>query len=278
MENILNNKSFTTTELEIINACRLYLQVSRVSDIATINGKRENIPKKTSLNSEPPTHGDTKNDPTQQHCSYGQKLLPAQSVTNLENFKEHLARGMQQWKTHGNTVMSPTHDALFSKTPQGWRSHDITRHGLTKRFTTTSKPSEPPSDLYPAIPKRITSKLICTNHQSSGRLPITETKTTSNNFQEYLNNNTEPWEAHLLDNTREIHGNEPDLKMNLQLGKDLFFVSDGGDTDGCGYFGWVIANDITILCQDNRISPGNTELNKSLRSESTAYLSMLRYL
>eukprot|EP00978_Attheya_sp_CCMP212_P026191 scaffold85696_cov35-Attheya_sp.AAC.2 len=68
----------------------------------------------------------------------------------------------------------------------------------------------------------------------------------------------EKWETHLLDNTREIHGKEPDLKTNLQMGKDLFLVSDGGDTDGSGYFGWVIANDTTILCQGNGLSLGNT--------------------
>eukprot|EP00978_Attheya_sp_CCMP212_P015288 scaffold39404_cov36-Attheya_sp.AAC.5 len=53
---------------------------------------------------------------------------------------------------------------------------------------------------------------------------------------------------------------------------------NGGDTDGNGYFGLVIANEHSTLCQGSGLSPGNQHLNESLRSESTAYLSALRYL
>ena len=284
MENVLDTKRFTTTELEIINACRLYLQVSRVSDIATINGKRV----LTKMLSGEYTQEDilefrtTYTWPHQERPnSVAWKLWTEALTSTICDESGKLHRTLGPWNATMESTwkywISPTNDALFAKTPQGWKSHDITRHGLIKRFTTNSKNSEPPLDLYPAIPKITNSKLICTNHQSS-RSPIEETKITSNNFNEYLENNTEKWETHLLDNTREIHGKEPDLKTNLQMGKDLFLVSDGGDTDGSGYFGWVIANDTTILCQGNGLSPGNTELNESLRSESTAYLSMLRYL
>eukprot|EP00978_Attheya_sp_CCMP212_P006434 scaffold14672_cov61-Attheya_sp.AAC.7 len=68
------------------------------------------------------------------------------------------------------------------------------------------------------------------------------------------------------------------LAENLKLGKDIYLVTDGGDTDGNGYFGWVIANDTHILYTGMGLSPGNQELNESLRSESTAYLSILRFL
>eukprot|EP00978_Attheya_sp_CCMP212_P048312 scaffold502768_cov122-Attheya_sp.AAC.1 len=120
MENILNNKSFTTTELEIINACRLYLQVSRRSDIATMNGKRvlnkmlsgeytqEDILEFRTTYTWP--HQERPNPAA--YVSYGQKLLPAQSAMNLENFKEHLAHGMQQWKAHGKTGCHP-HTMLY---------------------------------------------------------------------------------------------------------------------------------------------------------------------
>eukprot|EP00978_Attheya_sp_CCMP212_P018953 scaffold52481_cov61-Attheya_sp.AAC.3 len=40
MDLILQCKIFNTSKLEMINACRLYLQVSQLSDIATPDGKR----------------------------------------------------------------------------------------------------------------------------------------------------------------------------------------------------------------------------------------------
>eukprot|EP00978_Attheya_sp_CCMP212_P003735 scaffold7928_cov65-Attheya_sp.AAC.2 len=39
MDLAIQCKIFTTSELEMINACRLYLQVSRISDIATPDGR-----------------------------------------------------------------------------------------------------------------------------------------------------------------------------------------------------------------------------------------------
>ena len=45
------------------------------------------------------------------------------------------------------------------------------------------------------------------------------------------------------------------------LGKQLQAGTDGGDTDGNGYFGWVIANDTHVLFTGMGMSPGNQELN-----------------
>eukprot|EP00972_Heterocapsa_arctica_P026784 3942282-Heterocapsa_arctica.AAC.1 len=43
MDLILKSKAFTKREMEIINACRLYLQVTRVSDISTADGRKVKI-------------------------------------------------------------------------------------------------------------------------------------------------------------------------------------------------------------------------------------------
>eukprot|EP00978_Attheya_sp_CCMP212_P010025 scaffold24022_cov37-Attheya_sp.AAC.1 len=69
------------------------------------------------------------------------------------------------------------------------------------------------------------------------------------------------------------------MRMNyVKLGKDIYLVTDGGDTDGNGYFGRVIANDTHTLYTGMGLSPGNQELNESLMLESTAYLSILSFL
>eukprot|EP00978_Attheya_sp_CCMP212_P036365 scaffold164260_cov35-Attheya_sp.AAC.1 len=38
MENFLDSKAFSSKDLKILNACRMYLQVTRVSDISTTDG------------------------------------------------------------------------------------------------------------------------------------------------------------------------------------------------------------------------------------------------
>eukprot|EP00978_Attheya_sp_CCMP212_P007873 scaffold18320_cov37-Attheya_sp.AAC.1 len=40
MENFLDSKAFSPKDIRIINACRMYLQVTRVSDISTTAGSR----------------------------------------------------------------------------------------------------------------------------------------------------------------------------------------------------------------------------------------------
>ena len=71
------------------------------------------------------------------------------------------------------------------------------------------------------------------------------------------------WERHLLSNIEETQGGMT-LADALQLGLDIWLVTDGGDTDGNGYYGWVIATDTHILVKGKGLSPGNQELNESL--------------
>eukprot|EP00957_Ditylum_brightwellii_P158607 12072421-Ditylum_brightwellii.AAC.1 len=60
-----------------------------------------------------------------------------------------------------------------------------------------------------------------------------------NTFSE--NVNTLPsWSRHLLQNVNMIE-DEDDLCEMLQNNETMYFVLDGGATDGRGYFRWVIA-------------------------------------
>jgi hypothetical protein len=71
------------------------------------------------------------------------------------------------------------------------------------------------------------------------------------------------WERHLLSDIEEIQDGMT-LADALQLGLDIWLVTDGGDTDGNGYYGWVIATDTHILVKGKGLSPGNQEMNESL--------------
>eukprot|EP00978_Attheya_sp_CCMP212_P007874 scaffold18320_cov37-Attheya_sp.AAC.2 len=157
-------------------------------------------------------------------------------------------------------------------------SSDTTWH-YTTVHTRAGQMSAAPNLKYPAIPKIRATTYVC-HHSISSRksikatIPIPKPET----FEDYIEQNAAPWEKHLLQDLEEPTDSEISLADNFKLGKELFLVSDGGDIDGSGYYGWVIANDTHILYKGSGLSPRNQELNESLRSESTGYLAILRFL
>ena len=174
--------------------------------------------------------------------------------------------------------MADSSEYLTECTNNTWKVHRLQRGGLTARYATDGrKGNTPKSCSYPAIPIKRANTLTCANHKSS-RTTSVHNLATYLAFLDYLSNNTEPWEQHLLQECVENKDALTTLRLCLLLGHNLFIVSDGGDTDGNGYFGWVIANEHSVLWQGSGLSPGNQHLNESLRSESTSYLSALRFL
>jgi hypothetical protein len=149
--------------------------------------------------------------------------------------------------------------------------------GITQKYEKKGNISAPPQLPYPANPK-ISEKHFTCHHSCSKRRPQDKQKTLIwNTLEEFIANNMQAWEQHLLSDIEEMKEGMT-LADALRLGLDIWLITDGGDTDGNGYYGWVIATDTHILFKGKGLSPGNQELNESLRSESTAYLSVLRFL
>eukprot|EP00978_Attheya_sp_CCMP212_P015904 scaffold41185_cov78-Attheya_sp.AAC.1 len=145
------------------------------------------------------------------------------------------------------------------------------------KFTKDDFPTKVPEMPYPVIPTINRNNIVCHHSLSSRRSPNQES-TTAGSFSEYIQRHTEPWEQHLFDHLVEKTESEISLSEHVKLGSDLFIVTDGGDTDGSGYFGWVIASDTHTIYEGSGLSPGNQEQNESLRSESTGFLAVLRFL
>eukprot|EP00978_Attheya_sp_CCMP212_P014792 scaffold37878_cov107-Attheya_sp.AAC.2 len=250
MDLALQCKIFTTSELEMINACRLYLQVSRISDIATPDGRRilhkmlhgeymiEEIHdfRKTTydwpIQAKPNAHAWTKWHLalTKIACNHVGLL-----TTPLGPWHDQIEQSWKYWITESG-------ESLFEHTTRDWQLHPLQRGGLTARYYLESTTVEQPRAVYSAIPINRNQRLICPNHKST-RTNSTKKMATYSTFQEYLSNNTEQWEKHLLKECMKIPEAPTTLRHNLLLGHNLFIVSDGGDTDGSGYFGWVIANE-----------------------------------
>ena len=60
----------------------------------------------------------------------------------------------------------------------------------------------------------------------------------------------------------------------IQGNEMLYLVLDGGQDNGPGYYGWVIATKEQIVIEHKGHAPGNKRLIKSLRTESVGVLSM----
>eukprot|EP00957_Ditylum_brightwellii_P053228 4036114-Ditylum_brightwellii.AAC.1 len=95
-------------------------------------------------------------------------------------------------------------------------------------------------------------------------------------FNEYCET-IPPWCRYLLSQVDFI-ADEEDLCDALESSENLYFATDGGETNGIRYFGWVIANVCNHLLEANGHAPGEQSLMESLQTESTAILSILCFL
>lgn len=286
MDKMTQSKRFKDSELRTINNCRMYLQVTRVSDIATPDGSRvltKMLSGEYHIEDLTTIRRQEYQWPRQERPHEPSWKLWSDAISQvISTTSGTLLQPLGEWnhdhEASWHYVTSNSTQQLYHRTTRGWRSHKMTRNGRIKKFEIANSPSAPPPpDAYPSIPIRTATTILCPNSESSKQnvpMPIEDAPT----FADYLETHTEPWERHLLKDTQEIRCHLFELKDHLHMGTNLFFVSDGGDTDGCGYFGWVIATDTHILCNGSGLSPGNQQLNESMRSESTAYLSLLRFL
>eukprot|EP00978_Attheya_sp_CCMP212_P018076 scaffold49035_cov37-Attheya_sp.AAC.1 len=181
---------------------------------------------------------------------------------------------MGQWNENIDTgwkyYLSSKDNYLYSRQDEVWRRHNPIRIGLIMKFTKDDFLTKVPETPYPVIPTINRNNIVC--HHSFSE------STTAGSFPEYIQSHTEPWEQHLFDHLVEKTESEISLSEHVKLGSDLFIVTDGGDTDGSGCFGWVIASDTHTLYEGLGLSPGNQDQNESLRSESTGFLAVLRFL
>ena len=89
-------------------------------------------------------------------------------------------------------------------------------------------------------PKLTNNHIVC-HHAYCSRKSLTSNSPTTSTFSEYLQVHMEPWEHHLLSDIVEYSDSNFSLADHIRLGDDLHLGTDGGDTDGNGTFGWVVA-------------------------------------
>eukprot|EP00978_Attheya_sp_CCMP212_P006433 scaffold14672_cov61-Attheya_sp.AAC.6 len=159
MENFLNLKTFTPREMKIINACRMYYQVARVSNITTPDGSRlrANI---------------SSGEMTREQLNTALRLTVCNNSGKLYNplgrWKEELDN---TWKYYSST----TDNYLYARMEKGWTRHSPTIIGMTQKYEKNGQTSEKPHRPYHATPKIGTNAYTC-HHSYSSSTNIETTK------------------------------------------------------------------------------------------------------
>ena len=63
--------------------------------------------------------------------------------------------------------------------------------------------------------------------------------------------------------------------MTLQDEQQIYLVSDGGEENGLGYYGWVIVTENQILVKHKGHAADNPRLIESLRTKSVGALTII---
>ena len=69
-----------------------------------------------------------------------------------------------------------------------------------------------------------------------------------------------------------------DLQNLLEENTPIYLVTDRGVKDNIGYYGWVIATVIKIVCKAKGHTPGPLKQMESLRAESIGLLLILCFI
>jgi hypothetical protein len=95
-------------------------------------------------------------------------------------------------------------------------------------------------------------------------------------FKEYCKTLPD-WTQYLLKDITYLDDLD-DIHNILQSKETIYFVMDGRETDGIGYFGWVISMALEIVVESKGHAPGLKSLMESLRTESISTLLLLCFL
>jgi hypothetical protein len=248
MAKILAFPQFKTRDLATINACRLYLRVTQISNISSADGSRvltrmlTGDYHRTELDTLRPTQIEWPHQekPNKSSWKIWTKALQAAICRENGQLFTPLGKWNKQIEYDWTYYLTSTDNFLYSRQNSIWRQHLPVRVGLVMKFNKESSPSRPPNNPYPVNPKLTNNHIVC-HHAYCSRKSLTSNSPTTSTFSEYLQVHMEPWEHHLLSDIVEYSDSNFSLADHIRLGDDLHLGTDGGDTDGNGTFGWVVA-------------------------------------
>ena len=266
---------YTAKQLHTLNCCRMYLRISRLSDIRTTDGKRI-IPEYYS--------GRTRNEystlawPTQSNPGPVAWNLWRNALTTILPTQQPFTNPLGRWTTITNKYhwyYDTALEKVCSMSHGNWYSHPTTFTRRHIRWT-------PVGTLLHARPKHKVP--LCEIIQTQNTLLSTNPCSISQTASRPQN---DTWHRKQLDATRKYYHtitndgpsahSIPNATL-LQLSAELYLVSDSGQHDHFGYYGWTIANDTAIIKNHKGFAPGHHEDMDSYRAALAAIVNALIWL
>jgi hypothetical protein len=274
-----DNFSFSNSDIEKINRCRIYLRAEVLSDITSADGTYITTAAQTCHPSailQTSTQWPKQPQPGPNHIKTWKRLLASLCSNPQFNLIEPLGRwtttpSQQQWLAHfdhvTNTIIVCSDGAWY-----GYQNH--TKH---RRYWTCSGPATPlygdhshflPLDIVKIQHDTIQVSIPCQEYLTPA--PITLISPT---WIEYVDT-IPPWEQSLIRHFQQI--STTPLRIILMQATTLFIVSDGSFKLDNGTFGWVMASSEEIICTNYGQLPPNSM--NSFRAECGGILSWLTLL
>jgi hypothetical protein len=296
MERILA-LNLLATAMKRINACRLFLQVTHLSDISTLKGNT--VTRNAWLGARPMPASDAdwpvQGRPEDKVWSLWRKALSNSVCTIHHRYvlatrPGILAQGLGAWLPGATFRQSPQWKSFvqhstqrlfvpYPHVPDSCRQLSTATRldfGLVS-YSLSGPPIQAlahnlPMDVVPAEPTTGDGHCIRTNRFSTPTLLSPEaTAPPACDFLAHLA--TLPkWQKELLAGVFQSSHHDP-LGQHLLSGDKLFMCSDGGAKDHAGSFGWVIATATTVLWECVGTATG--WFANSFRSEGVGQLSMM---
>jgi Reverse transcriptase (RNA-dependent DNA polymerase) len=291
---LLASTGISTQNLSHINACRMYLQVTTVSDIATADGTciRPEVLACTPFTCRrSPLDWPIQPQPTKHQQKIWSMVLTKHLVTQGSKKKLILKQHLGEWTSSPNmlwhTYIHPKKKTLWTFSPlrKKWYIQPSISHCPTRpKFETmeterTYVESSPPPDSSPCdlLPSgRVSYRPVAKS--------ITPVKPPANTFRAYMSNQPLEYQQ-LLTHLMMTPAMETRLLRHLSLGLPCNAATDGSmQEDGRCAYGWTFQFSCTTKpTQTHAIScsgevPGSTRANSSTRAELFGLASVMVFL
>lgn len=245
-----------------LNLCRIYLRVTKLSDIVSNDGKHIQFQYLTGEKINPYTDMEWPHQPKPSEASW---KYWKQSLIRTFYSGNHLTNPLGSWIT-------PPPKVHYFYVPSSNQIKLVQGNQIkTTRATETRRHIEYDNDWV-------------LNNPSGKCIPLIENsqKQTKPALPKFYNTQQPTWEQKMKTSTTRNRQQLSSyttvskyLLLDLTNADTLWIVSDGGKDTALAYYGWVIADSRHILCEGKGLTTGNTEQMDSLRAESSGMVHAL---
>jgi hypothetical protein len=278
MEVAIQLKIFKPSHLRKINYCRLYLNVSTISDIANANGDMIDPAMYEGNKDQTMSKGvwQEVHQEKPDNTSWSMWRRLCREISYPSQRRRYLRKHLGKWTEKPENMRrdwkfwhDPRQDKLYQRTGQGFIKHNK----MWYDYDTEGYPANLPDTAVPAEVKRQANTWQLKNRYIDQALVEMEHTNRTDTIQARIEQLPD-WEKELLSGV-EIQVSTDILKHELT--KKLKIASDGSVQDERASFGWVIANDKgtrLVSCK----GPAYGSRPTSYRAEGYGFLSLVRFI